>query len=159
MKLQKWDELYTPPEAIYPLLKYLPKNKTYWECTDFGGSNITKILRDNGFKVVSTHLKDGFDFLNNEPKFDFDVIITNPPYSLKTDFLRKAYEMGKPFAFLLPLTSLEGKERGNIFREYGVQVLVLDKRINFLKNKNNVWYNTSWFCWKLLPKELIFERV
>ena len=153
------DELYTPPEAIYPLLKYLPKDKVFWECTDFGKSKITEVLSKSGFKVVSTHLKYGFDFLKDNPDFHFDVIITNPPYSLKTQFLKRAYQLGKPFAFLLPITALEGKERGRLFRNYGIQVLVLDRRVNFMNNKRNVWFNTSWFCWKLLPNDLIFEEV
>jgi len=144
IKNPKYDELYTPIEAIYPILKYLPKDKTYWECTDFGNSNITKVLKENGYNVISTgKLKDGFDFLKDKPNFNFDIIITNPPYSLKTQFLKKAYSYEKPFAFLLPLTTLEG----------------LDRRINFLKNKKSPWFAVAWFCWKLLPKDLIFEKV
>lgn len=34
-KAERYDELYTPNEAIYPILKYLDKDKTYWECTDY----------------------------------------------------------------------------------------------------------------------------
>lgn len=48
MKKPKNDELYTPDEAVIPILKYLDKNKTYWECTDFGESNITKVLKLGG---------------------------------------------------------------------------------------------------------------
>ena len=156
----KCDELYTPSEAIYPLLPYLPRNKIYWECTDFGGSNITMVLRENGFKVVSTgKLKDNFDFLKDTPNFEFDIIITNPPYSLKKAFLKKCYEYNKPFALLLPIHTLEGVERGKLFRRYGIQVLVLDRRIQFMKHKNNAWFNVSWFCWKLLPESLIFTEV
>lgn len=44
------DELYTPDYAIKPLLKYLPKDLTIWECTDFGNSNISKILKSGGIK-------------------------------------------------------------------------------------------------------------
>jgi len=159
MKKGKNDELYTPEEAIMPLLPYLPKGKVYWEPTDFGGSNITKVLKGNGYQVISTHINQGFDFLKDEPDFEFDVIITNPPYSLKDEFLERAYELGKPFAFLLPITTLEGKRRGELFRKYGIQVLVLDKRINFMNSKKNVWFNTSWFCWKLLPRDLMFAQV
>ena len=85
MKNEKNDELYTPDYAIEPLLKYLPKDKIIWECTDFGSSNITKLLKQHDYKVISTH-KDNFDFLTDIPNFDFDIIITNPPYSLKMSF-------------------------------------------------------------------------
>lgn len=160
MKNDKYDELYTPEYAINPLLKYLPKDKIIWECTDFGSSNITKVLKKNGFQVVSTHKKD-FDFLKDTADFSFDIILTNPPYSLKNQFLQKCYEYKKPFCLLLPITSLEGIERGKMFREYGVELMVLDKRCNFIydNSKKNNWFNTSWFCWNILPSKLIFESL
>lgn len=105
------DEFYTPESAILPLLKYLPKNIKIWECTDFGQSEITRILREKGYQVISTHKKD-FDFLTDKPDFDFDMIITNPPYSLKDQFIEKCYQYNKPFALLLPITALEGIKRG-----------------------------------------------
>lgn len=158
MKNEKNDELYTPDYAIKPLLKYLPKDKIIWECTDFGSSNITKLLKQHDYKVISTH-KDNFDFLTDIPNFDFDIIITNPPYSLKNEFLKKCYEYDKPFCLLLPLTSLEGIERGKMFSEKGIDVLVLDRRCDFMDNKKSNWFNTSWFCYKVLPKQLIFEEL
>lgn len=156
MKNEKNDELYTPEYAINPLLKYLPKNKVIWECTDFGNSNITKILKENGYKVISTHKKN-FDFLKSVPDFEFDMIITNPPYSLKDDFLKKCYEYKKPFCLLLPITSLEGIERGKMFRKHGIDLLIFDRRCEFM-NKS-CYFNTSWFCWNILPKQLIFEEL
>lgn len=159
IKNEKYDEFYTPEYAVKPLLKYLPKDKLIWECTDFGKSNITKILKENGYKVVSTNKKE-IDFLNDNVDFDFDIIITNPPYSLKDDFLKRCYEYGKPFCLLLPITSLEGIKRGKLFRENGVELMVLDKRCNFINsNDKNNWFNTSWFCYKVLPRELIFEEL
>lgn len=158
MQQEKNDELYTPREAIEPILKYLDKDKTYWECTDFGDSNITKILRENGFKVIATK-KEELDFLKDDPTFDFDVIITNPPYSIKDEFIKRCYELDKPFLLLLPLTALEGKQRNRLYKEYGIEIIVLDKRINFMKNKNNVWFNTSWFCRGVCINQLNFEEV
>lgn len=154
----KNDELYTPEIAVLPLLKYLPKNKIIWECTDYGSSKITKILRDNGFKVISTHKRE-FDFLEDIPDFEFDIIITNPPYSIKDDFIEKCYSYGKPFALLLPIHALEGKRRGALYRKHGLELLVLDKRINYIKSKKSNWFNTSWFCYQILPDKLIFEEV
>lgn len=154
----KNDELYTPDYAILPLLKYIPKNFVIWECTDFGNSNITKVFKNNGYKVISTNKRE-VDFLNDNINFDFDIIITNPPYSLKDQFIQKCYEYKKPFCLLLPLTSLEGVKRGNMFREYGIDLIVFDKRCNFIydNSKKNCWFNTSWFCYKVLDKSLIFE--
>ena len=152
------DEIYTPEIALLPLLKYLPKGLKIWECTDFGESNITKVLKEHGYEVISTH-KTNFDFLKDKPSFDFDIIITNPPYSLKDDFIEKCYSYNKPFALLLPITALEGLRRGALYRKFGLQLIILDKRINFMKDKKSNWFNTSWFCWKLLKHDLNFERV
>lgn len=162
MKSGAYDELYTPDYAIKPLLKYLPKNIIIWEPTDFGGSNITKVLEEEGYGVVHTNKRD-FDFLKDKPSklgigFHFDMIITNPPYSLKDEFIKKCYEYNHPFALLLPLTSLEGINRGKMFRNNGIELLVLDKRVDF-NGKGSCWYNTSWFCWNILPKKLIFEEL
>lgn len=60
VKSQINDEIYTPECAIIPLLKYLPKDIRIWECTDYGGSNITKVLRETDItsyrriKITST---------------------------------------------------------------------------------------------------------
>lgn len=156
----KNDELYTPEYAILPLLKYLPKDKIYWECTDYGSSNITKVLKENGYNVISTS-KNELNFLLDIPEFNFDVIITNPPYSLKDDFLLKCYEYKKPFCLLLPITALEGINRGKMFRYNGIEVLVFDKRVNYIydNSKKSNWFNTSWFCHNILPDKLIFEML
>ena len=160
MKNEKNDELYTPEYAITPLLKYLPHNITIWECTDYGSSNITKVLNERGYNVIHTK-KEEFDFLKDDPNFEFDMIITNPPYSLKNEFIRKCYEYGTPFCLLLPITSLEGIERGKLYRKYGLEVLVFDRRCNFIydNSKKSNWFNTSWFCWKVLPQQLLFEEL
>ena len=152
------DEIYTPSYALTPLLKYIPKNIVIWECTDFGQSNITKVLREHGYKVITTHINN-FDFLNDEPEFEYDMIITNPPYSLKNEFIKKCYEIKKPFALLLPLTALEGKERNLMYKDNGISVIVLDQRINFINGKSN-WFNASWFCYNIIPNNtLIFEKL
>lgn len=158
LQASNYNELYTPEIAIFPLLKHIPKEGIYWECTDFGGSKITEVLEKSGRKVVVSHINSGVDFFKDTIDTHFDYIITNPPYSLKDKFLQRAYEIGKPFCFLLPITALEGVRRGELYRKYGVQVLVLDRRVDFTGKKSN-WFNVSWFCWKMLPKDLIFERV
>lgn len=60
---------------------------------------------------------------------------------------------------LLPLTALEGKERNKLYKRYGLELIILNKRINFIKAKKNIWFNTSWFCWNICSKQLNFEDV
>jgi len=86
----KEDEFRTPAYVVYPLLEFLRGWKIIWEPTDRGDSEISRVLRENGFNVISTHIDGGFDFLSYEPNFEFDAIVSNPPYSLKDSFLERA---------------------------------------------------------------------
>jgi hypothetical protein len=161
MERPKFDNLFTPVKAMKPLLKYIPKDrsKVFWECCDPGGSNITKVLREEGYDVIESDIVNGFDFFEDYQEQHFDMVITNPPYSLKNKFIDRCYEYGKPFALLLPLTALEGKARGNLFRRYGMSVLVLDSRLDFTGKGAN-WFATAWFCWNIIDNnKLIFETV
>jgi hypothetical protein len=147
------DELYTPEYAVSPLLPYLPKNKVIWECA-WGTGELADHLRKAGYRVVGNAK---MDFLQEQPH-RWDIIVTNPPFSYKTEFLERAYSLGKPFAFLLPLEALVGK-RARLYRQHGIQVLIPDKRINFYDaggQPNKANFPTAWFCWKLLPAQLVF---
>jgi len=159
VKRSKYDNFKTPHEAILPLLKYIPENiKTIWEPTDCEiGSGITEFFTQRNYKVVSTCE----DFLSFEPNFYFDAIITNPPFSLKNQFLERAYYYNKFFAFLLPITTLEGVFRHKLFSKYGINLVVFNKRVQFIEGKNGVWFAVGWFFY--IPggqnNKLFFEKL
>lgn len=158
---EKNDELYTPAYAVAPLIKnlirFVSMQKIWCPC-DKEESNIVKELKAAGFDVVHSHIDEGKDFFSYEPD-KYDMIITNPPYSIKDKIIERCYQLGKPFALLLPLTALEGINRGKMYREGGVGLIVLDKRVEFLEGKTN-WFNTSWFC-RLngISGTIIFETI
>lgn len=150
------DEMQTPKEAINPLLPYLKKNWIIWECA-WGKGSLAKHLEKKGFKVIGSNVK---DFLKEKVTEHFDCLITNPPYSMKEEFLETCYKYEKPFALLMPLTALEGKKRGKLYRENGIQLIIPNKRINFITPSgkgSGSWFQVAWFCYKLnLPKDLMF---
>lgn len=155
------DEIYTPDYALNPLLPFLKPEWIIWECA-WGKGSLAKHLEKKGFKVIGEPYKDFLDkdfALNTE---GFNCIITNPPYSKKEDFIERCFEIGKPFALLLPLTALEGQKRGKLFRKYGIQLIIPNKRINFItpNGGKSSWFATAWFCYKLkLPKQLNFVEL
>ena len=157
IKRGAFDELYTPKEAVECILPFIPAGvKTIWECTAIENSEIVNVLKESGFEVISSHLNEGLDFFKYEPQH-YDLIITNPPYSLKDQFLKRAFELNKPFMMLLPITTLEGKKRSEMFQKNKVQILIPSKRFNFIKEKKGSWFQTSWFTWKLyLMNDLTF---
>ena len=94
---------------------------------------------------------------------NYDCIVTNPPYSLKEEFLKRCYELGKPFALLMPLTALESEKRQKLYRKYGIQLIIPNKRFNFETPSGKgggSWFATAWFTWGLnLPKDLMFVKL
>ena len=163
MKLQnvkptKFDNLNTQDESIKFLMDNikLPIKTRIWECCN-GNGNISNYLMNLGYEVTETDLNKGIDFLKEN--IDCDCIITNPPYSIKDKILRRCFELNKPFALLLPLTTLEGNSRNEIFRNKNIQILIPNKRFDFT-GKKNCWFATAWFCYKLnLPNQLNFIKI
>ena len=156
MTTKPFDEIYTPDYAIKPLIPYIDKGLVIWE-NAYGTGLLAKHLRKVGYKVVGNA---NIDFLKEY--CECDVIVTNPPYSIKEKFLQRAFELGKPFAFLLPLTTLEGQKRGKLFADKGIQLIIPNRRINFIYDnaKSASWFSTAWFTWKLkLPKDLLFVQM
>lgn len=160
------DDFQTPPSALEPLFPYLKKEWRIWEPA-CGKGNLFNGLRDKGYGVIGTDIKHGVDFLFapiNEP---YDCIITNPPFSIKQKFLERCYQLKKPFALLLPLTTFETKKRQTLFREYGLEVIFVPYRISFETpnhdermaegKKSSSWFATAWFTHGLnIGKEMTF---
>lgn len=152
------DDFQTPAWPVDVLVPYLPRG-IVWECAS-GQGKLAAALEAHGIQVIPTDIKNGFDFLIHSPPVQYDCIVTNPPYSLKDEFLTRAYSLGKPFAFLIPLTSFEGLKRQALYRKHGLQVIFLPRRVNFETPSgkgSGSWFATAWFTSGLnLPHDMIF---
>lgn len=141
------DECYTPKNVLDPLMRFIDKNKTYYEATSGISSNIVDGLSSLGVNIMPSH---GVNFLNCGRDDVFDGVITNPPYSKKDDFIRHCYDLGKPFALLLPVAAIQGQERGDLFMKNGISQLVYNKRVDFTGNKappfGVAWFMGNGFC-------------
>ena len=160
---EKGDEVFTPFYAVEPLLKYVPKDKTIWCPFDEEWSAFYQTFTENGYQVIRSSLTDGQDFFEYEPE-KWDIIVSNPPFSIKDKVLERLYSFNKPFAVLLPLNSLQGKTRYKYFKD-GIQILSFDARICY-HNKEHMDsvvkgspFATAYFCKDLLPKDLIIEKL
>lgn len=120
-------------------------------------------FKRGGWQVERSSLEEGQNFFEFEPT-EYDVIISNPPFTQKDAVLKRLYELGKPFAILLPLNSLQGVSRYKYFKQ-GIQILTFDKRIGFHNPENMKEYKkgssfaTAYFCKDVLPKDLIVEEL
>lgn len=160
-KIPKRDKCQTPPYALDPLLPYIKKDWLVWECAA-GEGYLANAIKDNGLQVIESDILTGQDFFEYQP--DFDVIITNPPFSQKYKWLKRCYELEKPFALLLPLETLGAAAAQKLFLYYGMSLLVLSKRVNF-KMPNTGWvgsaqFPVAWFTWKMnLESDIVYGKI
>lgn len=156
------DEVYTPDYAVLPIIKYIPKGTIVWCPFDMPDSEFVIQLKKAGFAVISSHIDEGNNFFYYEPPI-YDVIISNPPFSIKDDIIKRLYELNKPYAILLPVPTLQGQKRFPYMKD--CQALLFDKRINYFKNKETkeiqkgVSFGSFYLCRNFLPKDLIFEKL
>lgn len=161
---QGYDSCQTPPEALDPLLPYLPREWRLWEPAS-GEGLLVDAFYDAGFSTVrASDILTGQNFFQFEPAA-WDALVTNPPYSIKYKWLERCYALGKPFALLLPVETLGAKTAQTLFREHGIEIIFMDQRVNF-KMPYAGWegggaqFPTAWFCWGLgIGQQLTFARI
>ena len=157
------DEVYTPSYAVKPILKYIKPTDVAWCPFDMEDSEYVKLIRENGNKVIATHIDTGNNFFEYEPEEYYDVIISNPPFSIKDDIIKRLYELNKSYAILLPIPSLQGQKRFPYMKD--CQALIFDKRINYYTNpikkeiQKGVSFGSFYLCRNFLPNDLIFEEL
>ena len=153
------DEYYTPPILVEPILKYVDKNWTIWCPFDTEKSEFVIALKEKGCKVIFSHIWMGeqFDFFKYEPKEHYDAIISNPPFTKKLEVFKRLYDLGKPFAMICGLPILNYQEVGEFFLDKELQLLIVDKKVSF--DGNTASFNNSYFCYRMLPKDLMFAHL
>lgn len=162
---QGFDDCQTPPYALGPLLPYLSPEWTIWEPAR-GDGQLVDALYASGYTegLVSSSIQDGQNFFHYEPQ-QWDCMVTNPPYSIKYPWLKRCYELHKPFALLLPVMTLGAAQAQELFARYGVQIIFMSPRVDFKMPNlgyegNGAQFPTAWFTWQLsLPCDMLFVNI
>lgn len=157
------DECYTYEYGVTPLLKFLPKfkDKIIWCPFDTNNSEFCKVFRRNGYKVVNSHIDYGQDFYSYEPE-NWDILISNPPFTNKSEVFKRAISFNKPFALLMNITYLNDGAPYGVFKDIDLQLLLFNKRMCFRQNDikrctNKINFMSSYFCRDFLPKQIIWS--
>jgi hypothetical protein len=159
------DEFYTPKYAVKPILEFIEPKSTIWCPFDTEQSNFVKLLKEEGHSVINTHLDMGIDFFEYEPK-EYDYIISNPPYSLKTEVLERLFSLKKPFAMLLGVAGLfESQRRFNMFANNKFEIMYLNLRVAYFKNYDdqkpslNPPFSSVYITHNMLPEQIVFRKI
>jgi len=157
------DECITPEYGVRPILEFLntslPEKVTIWCPFDKESSNFVQIFRAHGFKVIHSHIDDGQDFLTWEPDEHWDIIISNPAFTSKRRYFERAISFGKPFALLMTNTWLNDAAPKQLFKDIGLQLLMFDKRIEYLNTggSGKITFSSSYFCRDFLPESIVIR--
>jgi hypothetical protein len=152
----KYDDYMTPKSAWEAIISYIPRNLVVWEAF-YGDGQSGRYLTELGLNVI--HEKDLDFFQENKG----DIIISNPPFTLKRQVLERLKTLDKPFILLCPIGMLLTNYFRNLFGEE-CQFIIPRKRIQFIKIENGVPhydqrcnFDCCYFCYKLnLEKDVIF---
>lgn len=173
---KRWErkpaDLYPTPvdgtESLIPVLKAMKRPdgspiKRIWEPA-CGDGRLARVLEWHGFEVIATDLREypgyghgGIDFLLQTPQDawglvgDIDAIVTNPPFSLAEEFIRRSHLFTPNVAMLLKQTywNVGGRSQGLWFDHMPDLELKVTWRLAFLANErgNSPLMDCMWCVW------------
>ena len=148
----KHDDYMTPRSAWEAIKEYIPKDKIIWEAF-YGDGKSGRDLTEMGFNVIHEPV----DFFDNDLG---DCIVSNPPFSLSKEIMNKLYEIDKPFILIFPSSKIN-TQYFRQWREKGIQIIIPRKRIQFIKNGNELQnkcnFDCFYYCYKMnLPRDIVW---
>ena len=150
------DQYNTTPEIWEMISHLIPKNKILFEAflKDNWSSKSAIILRDMGFNVVGNPT---VDFFGELP--EYDIIVSNPPYSMKKKIFQRLAVLDKPFILILPISTIT-KQFVKVLERDKVQMIIPSKRMQFEKagvELSRCWFDTCFLCYKInLSRDITF---
>jgi hypothetical protein len=143
------------------LLDYLDLAKDTIIYEPFYSNGVSKTyLGKLGYNNV---IHENEDFFENYDKYEYDIIISNPPYSIKQNILKILHQIDKPFVLIVPTAIISKLYVKNIFGKdiYKLQFIVPSKRIQFERldgyNQKRTAFDTIYLCYKMnLEKDIVY---
>lgn len=151
------DHVATPRwvvEQIYDLI-HIENYKMCWFPFNNYDSEFKLKADELKLRYKATHKFDdlGNDFFKTEPPKNCELMISNPPFSLQYEIIKRSFELIekgkiKSFALLLPLSTLETPKRADLYERYKdkLSIIIFKKRIKFIGKSTS--FNTAccWIC-------------
>ena len=146
----KHDDYSTPKYAWENIKHIIPKDKIIWEAF-YGDGKSGNFLRELGFNVIHEPV----DFFISDLG---EVIVSNPPFSLSKEVIKRLKELDKPFILIMPSSKINTSYFRDNFMNNGLQIIIPRKRIHFEKlvegKKPDNWrsacnFDCFYYCYKI----------
>lgn len=161
------DEWYTTYEDVVFFIKNakIAKNKVIWCPFDLHTSNFVKAFKDNGYKVINSHILYEQDFYKYTPKEHWDILISNPPFRNKHKLLEKIIKFGadKKWALIFGIQALNSEKFCDKLQDFKkIQYIHLKRRMCFTKDHQNYdvmnlqrpSFASMWICNNMFKKSI-----
>lgn len=153
-KIFKDDDYSTKIETLEDILPFIKKDDKIYDPFYCDGyvKNQWKTL---GFDIIHEKV-DAFD-LGLVP--DYDIMISNIPFSCKEKCVKHALDLGKPFMLIMPMSALGSRWIVKYWDE--LQFIAPDGRYsyhkpNYSERKSASWFDSVWVCHNMnLPEKII----
>lgn len=158
---KKLDDYNTPFYVWEILFDYLNLDKNTKIYEPFYSNGVAKnYLAKLGYNNV---IHENMNFFDNYDKYDYEIIISNPPYSIKKNILKILYIIDKPFVLIVPTSIISKLYLKNIFGNdiYKLQYIIPNRRIQFERldgyNQKRTAFDTIFLCYKMnLQRDIVY---
>lgn len=153
------DECYTPDYVVEAIVPFIPKDKIIWCPFDKEWSPFVRVLKSQDYTVTYSHQDFGQNFYNYEPAH-WDIMVSNPPFTGKRQIFERALSFNKPFGLLMTVSWLQDAAPKQLFAEKDLQLFMFKDRVKYLDGDGNIIgdkvnFASAFFCWSLLPKQIM----
>jgi len=148
------DEWYTFKKDVKRFLDHIkiPKNKIIWCPFDNNSSAFPIVLKEEGYKVIISHIFNDQDFYTYEPKEKYDIIMSNPPFKGKANVIDRLLHLDKPFALIFGIQCFSSggfNLRLSLFNN--LKMVFIQKRMKFHKGIEDPklpspTFHSMWIC-------------
>jgi hypothetical protein len=160
IKKYKLDDYTTPLYVWEMILDYLDLAKDTIIYDPFYNDSKSKTYL--GILGYNNVIHENEDFFQNYDKYKYDIIISNPPYSIKQHILKILHQIDRPFVLIVPTAIISKLYVKNIFKDDidKVQYIIPSRRLQYEVNGYNqrrTPFDTLFFCYKLeLKRDIVY---
>ena len=158
----KHDDYMTPNHAWEDIKHFIPKDKIIWEAF-YGDGESGKYLKE---KMNLNIIHEPIDFFDDNTLPEYDMILSNPPFSKSKEVFKRLKELNKPFIIICPFSKINTSYVRENYKNQKLQIIIPRKRIHFIKLvdgkvpdkwKNACNFDCFYYCYKMnLPNDIMW---